>query len=280
MRNFNKSLFSFLYFLLLFSASFAQTKITFNKIITDYQYNRYELAAEETELFIKQRKEISSDTLITLLEINAVSNFALAKKDKARSSFFKILKINENYSPDPKLISPKIIRFFEGVKKDYLTIKENFIKRKKEEEARKKIVLRQSDLIAQKKNIALGSTFSVLFPGVGHLYLGGANTKNVAITVASLIALGGSVYYYFDAEKLRKEYLAEVNEQLISEKYDKYNSSYKKRNAFIVSYFVVWTFAQLDFFWLSSEELFGSDTQFGFSVGKENSFQITFRKKL
>ncbi len=264
--------------IILHTTAFAQQSPSFKEILQDYQYNRYENAATKSIEFINSHKNLSKDTLITLLEINAVANYSLSHKDQARASFLRILKINENYSPDPKLISPKIIVFFGNVKKEYLLIKRNLELQKQKEQANEKIVLPRKELISRKKSAALGGMFSVILPGSGHLYLQGTNVKNILITTVSSALIFSSVYSIIRTKSLRNEYLSETNPDLINEKYSHYNNAYKIRNILFTSYAVVWALTQFDFFWFSSDSLF-SNSEFAAFVLPDNSTYLSFRIK-
>ena len=269
----------FVFYFLIFQEPRAQEKNDYEQILVNYQYNRYELVAEQTERYMATHENLSADSLIVLLEINAVCNFALNRTDKARESFFNILKLNENYEPDPKLISPKIIRFFKKVRKDYFLLKEAFLRKEKEREANKKIILKRREFFEQQKSVALGSFLSVLYPGAGHLYLGGANIKSVALTSATTLLLLGGIYSAIKTNELKKDYMNEVDPVLIEEKYSDYNNAYRNRNMIFGAYLAVWVFAQLDFFWFDADELFnGADVSFSF----ENTDYVTlkFRAKL
>ncbi len=279
MRLMGKSFFVITLLLLLFVADKTTAQsFSFGDILENYQYNKYRIAASQSEQYLLEHPTISKDSAIVLLEINAVCNFALGSKTKAKASFFKILKLDEQYFPDPKLISPKIIRYFNAVRNDYFTLKETFAQKEKEEAGKKEIVLPYNTLVEQKKDVAFGATLSLLFPGAGHIYLEGANVKNVTLVSATSLLLIGSAYMIYRTESLRSDYLSEVDPALITEKYDDYNSAYKTRNIVLASYFAVWAFAQLDFFWLSSDELFGGSFDLSYR-NYDDAIVLNFRKR-
>jgi hypothetical protein len=165
------------------------------------------------------------------------------------------------------------------VKKDYFEIKETFLRRRKEIEDNRKVEIKRKDLVERQKQTAIGASLSVLFPGAGHLYFEGATPKSVAFVAGSAILLGGTIYSFIHTESLRKEYLNEVDPELLEEKYADYNDAYKTRNYFIASYAVLWTLAQLDLFWFSSEEIFGK-INISLKQNSNNDFSITLSGRL
>ena len=61
------------------------------------------------------------------------------------------------------------------------------------------------------------------------------------------------IYFIFDSNSKQNSYLNEIDLELIQNKYDRYNSAYKIRNAFIISSVVLWLYAQIDLFFFSDD---------------------------
>ena len=59
------------------------------------------------------------------------------------------------------------------------------------------------------------------------------------------------LYFIFDAENKRSQYLSEVDPMLIEKKYTNYNTSYKIRNTLIATYALIWIYTQIDILFLS-----------------------------
>ena len=64
------------------------------------------------------------------------------------------------------------------------------------------------------------------------------------------------VYFVFDTDSKRNDYLNAIEPSLIESNYDKYNTSYKIRNSLIITYAVIWLYSQLDLLVFSDDDLF------------------------
>jgi hypothetical protein len=101
------------------SSLFAQQEESLKRLEAHYSDLDYENVVLLADSILIAFDDLEPDTYVKVNEIKAVSLFALNKKAEARSAFIAILKADINYQPDPLDISPKIIDFFEEVKKDY-----------------------------------------------------------------------------------------------------------------------------------------------------------------
>ena len=92
---------------------------------------------------------------------------------------------------------------------------------------------------------------SMLIPGLGHLHAGD-KVKGITLTALSGILIGSSAYYIIRTNRLQKEYTNQSEPDQIKQKYDDYNTSYKIRNALLISYAVLWIYTQIDLLFFSS----------------------------
>ena len=86
---------------------------------------------------------------------------------------------------------------------------------------------------------------SFILPGLGHIYLGKTG-KGLVLTTLSAVSIGGMIYFIIDSNKKEDDYLNTSDPKTISTNFDAYNSSYKLRNAFIISSVVIWLYSQID----------------------------------
>ena len=99
------------------------------------------------------------------------------------------------------------------------------------------------------------AVLNLFIPGIGQIQ-SGKTTKGIILSAASTTALGLMISSIANANKKESDYLKETDKSLIAGKYSAFNSAYKTRNIFIVSYAAIWVFSQLDLLFNSNEESF------------------------
>ncbi len=242
----------------IFIPLFAQNEPRIEQIEEAFRSNDYSRAIELAGLYLSANNNISENTALRLHEIRAVSFYSIAERDSAKNSFFEILEIDQNYSPNPSNISPKIIRFFNEIKNDF----DRVMSLRNE---RIDSLLTLSNPIENKNFgkdylIANMTLRSLILPGWGHLYAGKTGL-GIGLSAVSGALIGTSIYYIINTENLKDEYVSESDRNLIREKYDDYNSSFKIRNALLISYAAVWIFSQLDILFFSRDDLINLNSE-------------------
>lgn len=238
---------------IIFSASLihAQDEYTISQIKEAYRSNNYLKAIALSDKFISANPDLSNDLQIDIQEIRAVSYYSIGERDSSKNSFFKILELDRNYSPNPSKISPKIINFFSGIRSDF----ERVINIR-DERIDSLLALNETEnpLITAKDQFANTVLRSIILPGWGHFYAG-KTTLGIGVGLLSTALIGSSIYFIIHTDNLKKDYASESNRLMISEKYDKYNSAFKIRNSLLISYAAVWLFSQLDILFFSRDDL-------------------------
>lgn len=247
---FNKIIF----FLILLNTAFilkAQDE-ELNNLKSLFQSFDYSAVISLSDTLLKDKKEFTAEKLVQIYLLRGISFYSTAKEDSARSSFFEILNINPEYSPSPSEISPKIITLFENLRSDFLKFKRN-ANTKNETNDSVRAFIPNPGLLKIEKDIFSNSVIrSVLMPGLGHLYLK-ENFKGWFFTSISAASIGSMIYFIFDSNAKQNSYLNETDLESIQNKYDKYNSAYKIRNALIISSAVLWLYAQIDLLFFSDD---------------------------
>jgi len=254
----------------LISTAFGQS-VNYQQVKQKYESFEFEKTIQLSDELLKD-STLSAAVRINVHLMRAVSFFSIGDEISCRRSFFEVLKLNRNYSPDPSVISPKIIELFNDVKTEFA---KNETFQIKTDSVKTNIPLKvfDDDLM---RNCAIRN---LIVPGWGQIHSG--NTiKGIVLSTISTATLASMIYYISDANKKEDDYLNESTEELMQGKYDSYNKSYKIRNALIISYATVWLFSQLDLLFFSDEELFmktetGIETNFN-QVGASN-FKLNFR---
>lgn len=223
-----------------------------NNLKSRFQSFNYGGVISLSDTLLKDKKEFSLEKIVQIYLLRGISFYSIAKEDSARSSFIEILNINPEYSPNPSEISPKIINFFEKLRSDFIKIKGN-ANNKNETPDSITTFLSNPGLLKIEKDIFAQSVIrSALLPGFGHLYLK-ENFRGWFLTSISTASIGSMIYFIFDSNTKQNSYLNEIDLELIQNKYDRYNSSYKIRNALIISSAVLWLYAQIDLLFFSDD---------------------------
>lgn len=247
-----KQLLRFILFSLLFTNSFlAQAINDLDDLQNHYEAFEYSIVIKKSQNLLAYKERFSDSVLIKIYAIKAAAHYAMGDKADARKSFIELLKIDENFNLSNVKYSPKLVELFNNVKQEFTDI----LQTKKDKKQQQNL---NSGNKIEKKGINYNNPLPVVIvkslalPGWGHLHLED-NTKGWILTSASVATLGSLVYFIFDSNNKEKSYLSEVNSNLIQEKYNKYNSSYKIRNALIVTYAAIWLYTQIDILFFSNE---------------------------
>lgn len=139
------------------------------------------------------------------------------EKEKAKLQFIKWLELDPFAKLDPVYISPKIISVFEAARAEF----ESQRKRGKPQD--------YAQLSQQLKALRR----SVLFPGLGQLYLN-KQVKGYTLLTAEIICIGGFAYFQVNYNRSRDNYLQEINPSHMQSLYDDYNFFYRGKNASLI----------------------------------------------
>lgn len=231
---------------------FAQHNININDLRLSFESFEYSDVIVKADNLLKGKDTINTADLLEILQMKAISHYALADEPNVRKSFIEMLQQDRNYELDSEKVSPKIIKLFSEVKTVYIqsvpeknsnTVSEPLIKSPDYRE----LSLRYME---EKESI----TRSFIFPGWGHLYTG-KTLKGSILSSAAVINTGALIYFIFDTNKKHSAYLNERDPVLLKEKYSSYNSSYKVRNILIGSLIAVYAYTQVDILFFNNSIL-------------------------
>jgi hypothetical protein len=165
----------------------------------------------------------------------------------ALKNFANILEINPDYRLDPVKNSPKILAFFEEIRRQTMVNRANIeMPTIVSQESSAKYVNLDSIKQASQKRMAL----SVFVPGSGQI-MRGEKTKGWLLLGGNIALLGGFLYFNFEANRLEDEYLKASNPEDITATYDDYNQAYQNRNIALTGFLLLWLYTQIDFVYLS-----------------------------
>jgi hypothetical protein len=227
----------------------AQNKDDLEELKTRFESFNYSNVISIAEKMLEDKTRYSEDELIEIYLLKGISHYSLKQPEEVKSCFYEILKLDSDYKIEPSRVSPKIINEFEKAKNEY----DQIVSHGESSVTVKTDTLYRVDtlMVGTDKEIYSSAMIrSIVLPGWGHLYAG-HKTKGLVLTSVSAVTLGSMLYYIFDTNDKRTQYLNELEPDLIDQKYDEYNSSYKIRNVLIAAYAIVWIYAQLDLLFIS-----------------------------
>ncbi len=228
------------YFLLLIIGfqifSYAQTLNTeILQVKFYYDDVAFEEAIETGTSLLKSSQVFTENELSFLHQYIALSFYNIGKLDSARSHFLSLLTVDQNMELDPVNTSPKIIDFFDDIKKDYAALAATpqstaFTKYVFVDDLRPSAGLR-----------------SIILPGWGQFHKR-QSTKGFILGGAfwsSLIATGIAA---IREDQTHENYLDSRTPQDIETSYDTYNQWFKTRRFLTTTTIVLWVLTAGDAF--------------------------------
>jgi hypothetical protein len=203
---------------------------------------------------ISTEKNLSESELLEIYRMKATAHYSLWDERSSEKSFREILTIDRNYNLDSTKTSPKIVAFFNQLKQNFnIQPKEKISKNKKidiDSILALEKIKRENPISGHRESL----TRYLILPGWGHLYLN-ENTKGWILTSISSAALISTIYFIFDAQQKEKDYLSSTQTTTINELYERYNFSYRMRNISLITYAVLWLYAQADLLFFSGDDM-------------------------
>jgi hypothetical protein len=196
--------------------------------------------------------------------MKGISEYSLNQQSDAHDTFLDMLVLKNTYIMDPLDTSPKILEFYNLIRKSYNS----------NPRIESKTDLNSSPSmtksIEEQPDLKAIITRSILLPGWGHSYRGNSQ-KGRWLLAGALITLPASIYFSWDCYNREDKYLSETDPVRMENLYSKYNTSYKLRNGFITAYLAIWLYSQFDVVSFNQSSLFfspqvSSQTRYSFSM--------------
>lgn len=210
-----------------------------------YEAFEYATVIQLADKLLDEKDSLAASDLTEVYLLKATSHFSLGDEAEARRSFLSLLDLQPDFKPDSSTVSPKIMRFFEKVRSEYFRSAEQ-----KQQTPKDTTSLARNVSMVRDDPTRGAILRSFVLPGWGHAYISDS-PKCWILLSAGAATLGSMTYFIVTTASREKDYLNETRPQLIEEKYDRYNSSFKLRNAFVATYVVLWLYAQVDLLLLS-----------------------------
>ncbi len=210
-----------LLFFILFGVSipaFAQNlEREVNSLEQDFKSFEYKKVLQKGRFLLADTYTSHSDSLV-IFQYMLSSAYALNDTTQAKSIILEILQDQPDFSLNPRETSPKIVEFFNLIKKDHIgSPRQNPPRPAKPIESK-----------IQKEVPAFILAGSVLLPGSAH-YFQGMQTKGISFSAVSAVVISSAVYFTFKTSSDREKYMRARNDASYDKLYNTYNSSYKMR---------------------------------------------------
>lgn len=192
----------------------------------EFRSFQYEKVLEKGNFLLSDPYVTKEDSL-QILKYMLNSAYALADTSEAKKIIHKIIKCDPDFALNPMETSPKIIEFYEHVKKQV--------------KAHKPLIPSKPVIRTVIKPVPLpasSSFLSLMLPGSGHLHQK-FKKKGWFYSGVSGAILGGLIYSSVKTSKARKDYLSARPGSDFDKLYNQYNNSYKLRNILLIS-FLIW----------------------------------------
>jgi hypothetical protein len=268
--------------LLLAANGFPQEKATFldslRQKLENFDYAGTINLADSLLRFINNP---SPSQLIEIYRVKGISEFSLQEDQAAKKSFLSILGIDKNYELDSTKTSPKIISFFDGIKKDFIVDYNKQRKYNFEIDSLYSAQIRMRSEVSI-NNFKKSMYRSLILPGWGHIYLG-ETAKGIILTTLSSVSLVSAIYFIIDSNNKFNDYLGASDPLTIAHNWDLYNQSNKWKNISLVSFAVLWLYSQIDLLFVHDFTVQNSSTvqnmpklQYDLVRGIQLSYQYSF----
>ena len=200
-----------------------------------YESLEFEKAVKYSRTILRENLPFSKEQLLMIHQFTAYAFFNLGKPDSAKKHFITILSIDPDYQLNPVITSPKIIKFYKEIKKEFASQK-----------LAKNIAYTRYVFL---EDLRPGAAWrSLLLPGWGQYYKGQKiKSKWIGVTFGCVSAF--TILTIFMEKNYHKKYLDSKTPSEISKQYKNYNSWYKLRKISYITLGTVWLSSFFDALW-------------------------------
>ncbi|MFQ5638971.1 MAG: hypothetical protein ACE5IR_13385 [bacterium] len=226
------------FILLLFTLASAQTNssLLLQEIQTAYNELNYSEVEIKAKAALKKFRQFTSPQLVEIHKILGLVYFSQNKPSEAQIQFESALSITPDLTLDPLYVSPKILEFYNQIKKEWILRQNQSTNDRPKSEVRYILVQDPRPAAALR---------SMILPGWGQSYKG---EKNKGFLFASLWSVGilSSLVTHLARGNAEDRYLSETDPARIQSEYDKFNKLNKLRNNLLFFSAGVWVYSYLD----------------------------------
>jgi tetratricopeptide (TPR) repeat protein len=232
-------------------------------ILDKFAAFNYEEVIEQASELLSGAAGLTHMDSLELYRLIAISHFSLLNMTDALNAFSMLLYIDPDYHLDVINTPPKIINYFNALKKMHIRSQPEPLT----------IIKHDTVYLSSpgwNKNIA----YSLIFPGLGHLQHD-SSSKGWLLISAGTISLAASIYFSIDSADKENAYLKETNPARIEQLYGRYNDAYRLRNISYALFGALWLYAQVDLLFLQEFKLTDNFT-INYNPGKKTQLFFSY----
>jgi len=204
------------------------------RIRLNYDQLNYAVAEKEAVAALKEYQRFDPEQLVEIHRILGLIYFSENKPSKARLQFETALSLNPDLQLDAMFVSPKILEFFDEVKREWSL-----------KQSADSIMLRPVRYIVLQDRRPAAAVRSMILPGWGQMFKG-QKRKGIVLTTAWSALVAGTVATHLLRQSARDDYLAETDRDKIESRFSTFNKYHKLRNNLFVAAVGVWLVSYVD----------------------------------
>jgi len=204
---------------------------------------RYQEVIHRGEETLRKNQALPVADKCEIFRLLALSYYSRQDMQGALKNFSNILGLDPHYRLDPLENSPKILAFFEEIRRQK-EIAESVAPSQHTDTLTTAAAHLIADSVRQASYQQM--VLSLFLPGSGQIGRG-EKTKGWLLLAGNFTLLGAALYFAAETNRLEDRYLQVTDMDKISGTWDEYNRVYKNRNLFITGFAVLWLYTQIDF---------------------------------
>lgn len=273
MRRFSAQ-FCLILFLIFSSSLFSQTQNKIGDFLkSKFENFEYEQVIASADSILNWNSNLTREDSIQIFYFKAISSFHLWDINQSEENFRLLIALDRNFELDSNEVSPKIISFFNQIKKkeDEIEIRKSQLNTENSSQVNPNLDRLQKNIVIYRESILK----NLLLPGWGYIKTG-EKTKGYLLASSFSLSIISSVFFSYLTSEREKEYLSEVIPERITEKYSSYNTAYKLRNISFLTLGLIYLYAQIDFLVNHPIFQFSAPSEINFNA-KTNSINLKFK---
>ena len=209
-------------------AGFSQTSNSRVQVVKSY-YDaiQFEAAISAADSLLQSSQSFTAREIASLHQYKALAFYNLGEEDSARVNFLSMLSLCPDTELDPGEISPKIIEFYEQIRKDYSILTNN------------QDTVSFSRYVIE-KDLRPGAAWrSAIIPGWGQFYKG-QKTKGIILGGAFWGSFTATIIAAINESDAKQKYVDATEPEDITDAYSTYNQWFKTRRILTLTTAVLW----------------------------------------
>ncbi|NOX37597.1 MAG: hypothetical protein GXO78_08675 [Calditrichaeota bacterium] len=200
------------------------TRAEIQRLEEDFRQFKFDLVLKKGRFLLGEPYLSRQDSLL-IYQYMLNAAYALGDTVRARQIIDEILAVFPDFQLDPRITSPKIIEFYNYYRKEKLRLQQD--------EGKGTNPSVPPPQLSMPSVSPIPVVAGVVLPGSGHMLVGQSKRGWIFMGISSIL-LGSALYYTQKTRELEDAYLSA--RQDFDLYYNRYNRSYKIRNALWIQY--------------------------------------------